>query len=1533
MPWPVSQDYNEAIQDPKSAFGDLELQQGQLKLNSFGVPLPCSGNFADVYEVTCPASQSKWAVKCFTRQVQGLRERYTAISKHLQQVNLPFGVDFQFLERGIRIRGDWFPVLKMRWVEGLLLNQFLRDNLDKPVWLQALSQIWQRMAKRLREADIAHGDLQHGNVLLVPSSKQTALAVKLIDYDGMWVPALARVKSGEVGHPNYQHPQRCKEGTYDAEVDRFPLLVVATALQAVRVGGKSLWERYDNGDNLLFREADLVAPERSALFGELAAASDPLLRHFIGRLKRACSERLQDAPLLEEVVPEDRPPPLPRRAGEVTAAAGASSAPRAITTAPTVDLDFEPEPAERPLRRGTRGKQRRAEAQSLPAWAWWAGGGVLAAIVAMGTLALLLLLRDRGNAGAGQVAFAATTPATVPIVPPISRPLPATQPEGPPATKPPPPPEGVGGGALFRMVGRSDDLVAVAREKDSVWQLFSSLQGRVLQRFGADAPAKVVAFDATPDGTVAITAHEDRSFTVWNTLSGRAEASGKTVGLCPTHVALSADSRRFAAADGSDVVVTSSTKSPLLSSVQTCRLGGKIGTVAVSPDGAVVACGETGDAGQSGRIWLREDIIGRSTQVPGHTRPVTALAFSPDGHRLASAGGDLMVRFWRVSSGAAEKAVGPIRGEVRSLVYSADGTKVIVGSTEEWAVVVADGNQVLARGEKEPGVENAWVFDNNGARVFSVVVPQDQRVRRSEVRLQAPSTPPAPTPFVSWPRIQVIGNSTDLVAGGGPDPETWQLFARRKGLHPAAHMHSGGGPITCLSATLDGKFVITGTKEGKAQIWEVALDGALDPTKVKFELGGALITELKHEVTAVALAPDGKRALTASGGEVILWGVARQPVMLQRFALGGEVTSVAFSPDGKRIGGAAIRADQPPPNAVLWCHSLEGPQKGQTSVTPSRPAPVCCVAFSPDSNFLAGIGADGSLAIRDVRALGASMLAVPCRDKPRELRYSPDGKKLLVSTGTAAIVYQIATKTVEATYESGGRPVSGTFVEGEAVPVLAYLSAGGKVTWSTETKVPVVVAPPPPPRPPPPPPKAPRRSIPTKAEQSAAVKELRARLKDADKGGKDKVKIALQRLIVFPGQQSVAERYVALKEYAALCAEGGAYFSIVAAADQLARSQGMSSLEVKTDILDAVTPSRGSEYMLAKSMLGLVAEARAEDRYDLADRLAKAVRPIASTPAGAPLVTLIMRSGKEATDDLTMAKRLQEALAKLETAPEDAEANLSVGVIRCRQERWGEGLSRLAGGSDKALAELAQKDLTEPADAAGRIALGAAWDKQAALEKARGLAEACLRRSAFWYRQALLVAAPNEVKSIPAQLRGLEKRLPELVNPWREMDLSRLASVDFKKDHFQVARNEELTWWVWHKGGVDVTMVVRAKKADMYLSAGQGGMANFRWEGNAGTLRLHRPNAPIPDGTVHFPGAPVGEDRELTLGEGEWHTLRWQLTSTGQKVWVDDKLVGEVTEANHLSIPRPVHLRVKDSPIDVKSVVVRDLGMGEAPAK
>lgn len=230
MSWPTSQDYNEAIQNAASSMADPELKKGEATCNALGLPVPRSGNFADVYQFK-GADGKMWAIKCFTRQVTGLEERYARIDEHLSKANLRFTVGFQYLKDGIRIRGKWYPLLKMEWVEGFTLNDFVRQNADKPHYLHAMTQMWGKLAGRLRKANFAHADLQHGNVLLVPGTTTSKLGLKLIDYDGMWVPALASKHSGEVGHPNFQHPLRIKDRLYNLDVDRFPHLVIACGLR------------------------------------------------------------------------------------------------------------------------------------------------------------------------------------------------------------------------------------------------------------------------------------------------------------------------------------------------------------------------------------------------------------------------------------------------------------------------------------------------------------------------------------------------------------------------------------------------------------------------------------------------------------------------------------------------------------------------------------------------------------------------------------------------------------------------------------------------------------------------------------------------------------------------------------------------------------------------------------------------------------------------------------------------------------------------------------------------------------------------------------------------------------------------------------------------------------------------------------------------------------------------------------------------------------------------------------------------------
>lgn len=292
MPWPTPQDYNEAIQNPRISFADPELAGGTVELTPLGLPRPITGNFASVYRVRSPGGD--WAVRCFWREYADMQQRYACISSHLRTAGRPYTVAFEYLPQGIRVRGTWYPILKMEWADGLLLDQYVRAHLDDAPALENLAGRWLDMVQALETAGSAHGDLQHGNVLIVGGE------LKLVDYDGMYVPALKGRGSHEIGHQNYQHPAR-GAGDFGPTIDRFSATVIYVSLLALRVQPK-LWESLNGGDEcLLFRRDDFLAPDTSPVFAALESSVDERVRELSGTLRAALA------------APPTLTPTLPRR--------------------------------------------------------------------------------------------------------------------------------------------------------------------------------------------------------------------------------------------------------------------------------------------------------------------------------------------------------------------------------------------------------------------------------------------------------------------------------------------------------------------------------------------------------------------------------------------------------------------------------------------------------------------------------------------------------------------------------------------------------------------------------------------------------------------------------------------------------------------------------------------------------------------------------------------------------------------------------------------------------------------------------------------------------------------------------------------------------------------------------------------------------------------------------------------------------------------------------------------------------------------
>jgi serine/threonine protein kinase len=300
MSWPTPAEINEAVQNPQLCFHDPDLAAGQAETDQHGIPLARSGSNADVYCFTC--GTERIAVKCFTRPIAHLEHRYQAIHNVLGRLQLPFTVNFAYQSQGIWLRDQWYPLVRMQWVDGIRLNEFAYSMIGRREVLHTLITILAKLGDWLDANSLGHCDLQHGNILLTPSNNGRKLAVRLVDYDGMWVPALNDETPQEFGHPDYQHPERLKTSYYGPAADRFSLLAIATGLRALIVHGKELWERYDNSVNVLFQQKDFTEPRRSPLFEELSRSKDNTLHSLCDALIDACSGPLEQVRPLSEVL-------------------------------------------------------------------------------------------------------------------------------------------------------------------------------------------------------------------------------------------------------------------------------------------------------------------------------------------------------------------------------------------------------------------------------------------------------------------------------------------------------------------------------------------------------------------------------------------------------------------------------------------------------------------------------------------------------------------------------------------------------------------------------------------------------------------------------------------------------------------------------------------------------------------------------------------------------------------------------------------------------------------------------------------------------------------------------------------------------------------------------------------------------------------------------------------------------------------------------------------------------------------------------
>ncbi len=264
MQYPLISEYLAAIQD---AHDNLDkLNHLVPVLDKHGEPYRSSGAFAIVFKMKDEQTGKCYALKCFTEEQEGRAEAYRQIAEELEFVDSPYITSVKYLEKELFVdsncEDDDFPVLLMDWIEGETMETYIAENYTDSYEMSMLCYRFCKMAAWLRSQSFAHGDIKPDNIIVRPDGTLT-----LVDYDGMFVPAMKGQKSPTIGTKDFSHPLRTIDD-FDETIDDFSLASIALSLKAISLDS-SLLQGYGASDRLLFSATDYLDLSKSKIFAAL----------------------------------------------------------------------------------------------------------------------------------------------------------------------------------------------------------------------------------------------------------------------------------------------------------------------------------------------------------------------------------------------------------------------------------------------------------------------------------------------------------------------------------------------------------------------------------------------------------------------------------------------------------------------------------------------------------------------------------------------------------------------------------------------------------------------------------------------------------------------------------------------------------------------------------------------------------------------------------------------------------------------------------------------------------------------------------------------------------------------------------------------------------------------------------------------------------------------------------------------------------------------------------------------------------------